>query len=214
MKCSKCGKNIDNGYVSINGVYYCHRCARELRAGIPGAESFFTEPMKFFDNEFSNLISPFMGDLDFSPTRSQIKCPRCGTTLRDLESGSTLGCIECYNTFNESIMRMVMRTQANTSYKGRKPGEASSFVKDFSIAEYDLGDKGDDADKNIDATGTAGSQTAKPNRETETAESLNKKELTDMTNEELQTAMEQAIKIEDYAVAAKIRDEINGRKEN
>ena len=32
---------------------------------------------------------------------STLTCPKCGMTLREFENEGRVGCIECYNTFNE-----------------------------------------------------------------------------------------------------------------
>ena len=73
-------------------------------------------------DEFPGVFSAG-SDLDFA--NAKIRCPRCGTTLRDIESGGQLGCIECYNTFNESIMKNILKRQGSSEYMGRKPGEAA-----------------------------------------------------------------------------------------
>lgn len=207
MRCSNCGREITNKIIRINGVLLCENCAR-----LSGSDQFM-DPLKFFDNELPNMLSPLMSELEFSPTRTQIVCSKCGTSLRDLESGRKLGCIECYNTFNESIMRALMRTQANTAYKGRKPGDASEFVKETSI------EKSSQSKEGPSILDTAEKQTKEPEQKTPAPEKnileeVRNADLSQVSVEDLNKAMQCAIEIEDYSLAAKIRDEIKGRGEN
>ena len=106
MRCSRCGAQIGNSYVRFNGVLLCEDCARELKV-----DEVFRRQNSLFDQAFP-MLGDFPGvfssgsDLDFA--NAKIRCPRCGTTLRELESGGQLGCIECYNTFNESILKDIL----------------------------------------------------------------------------------------------------------
>ena len=125
MRCSRCGAQIGNSYVRFNGVLLCEDCARELKV-----DEVFRRQNSLFDQAFP-MLGDFPGvfssgsDLDFA--NAKIRCPRCGTTLRELESGGQLGCIECYNTFNESILKDILKRQGSSEYMGRKPGEAANI---------------------------------------------------------------------------------------
>ena len=114
MRCSRCGSQIGNSYVRFNGVLLCDSCARDLKI-----DEVFRRQNALFDQAFP-MLDEFPGvfssgsDLDFA--NAKIRCPRCGTTLRELESGGQLGCIECYNTFNESITKNILKLQGSSEY--------------------------------------------------------------------------------------------------
>ena len=204
MRCSRCGAQIGNSYVRFNGVLLCEDCARELKI-----DEVFRRQNSIFDQAFP-MLDEFPGvfsagsDLDFA--NAKIRCPRCGTTLRDIESGGQLGCIECYNTFNESIMKNILKRQGSSEYMGRKPGEAADV-------------------KGEAKQGTPVQETAqvKPEikEEPKALEANNDDILTKMkdadlstfTDQEIEDAMKKAAAAEDYSLAVKLRDELKSRKE-
>ena len=117
MKCSRCGAQIGNSFVKVNGMLLCDNCARSLKI-----DEVFRRQTDIFNQAFPSLDVFSLGsELDFSNTK--IRCPRCGTSLRDIEQGGQLGCIECYNTFNESILKNILKLQGSSEYMGRKPGD-------------------------------------------------------------------------------------------
>ena len=204
MRCSRCGAQIGNSYVRFNGVLLCEDCARELKI-----DEVFRRQNSIFDQAFP-MLDEFPGvfsagsDLDFA--NAKIRCPRCGTTLRDIESGGQLGCIECYNTFNESIMKNILKRQGSSEYMGRKPGEAADV-------------------KGEAKQGTPVQETAqvKPEEKEEpkAPETNNEDILTKMkdadlstfTDQEIEEAMKKAAAAEDYSLAVRLRDELKSRKE-
>lgn len=204
MRCSRCGAQIGNSYVRFNGVLLCEDCARELKI-----DEVFRRQNSIFDQAFP-MLDEFPGvfsagsDLDFA--NAKIRCPRCGTTLRDIESGGQLGCIECYNTFNESIMKNILKRQGSSEYMGRKPGEAADV-------------------KGEAKQGTPVQETAqvKPEikEESKAPEANNDDILTKMkdadlstfTDQEIEDAMKKAAAAEDYSLAVRLRDELKSRKE-
>ena len=132
MRCARCGKMITNRMIKINGTVLCPECAKEAGLGnmFPDPEAMANDMMKgFFDADFASTVIPLMGELDFAPSRIQTKCPKCGTSLKDFESTGLLGCIECYNTFNESIMREMLK---NRSMPEENPGRIQrSFLMEY-----------------------------------------------------------------------------------
>ena len=135
---------------------------------------------------------------------NEIKCPKCGTTLKEFESTGTLGCIECYNTFNESIMRLLMRLQATTNYTGRAPGIAS----ETKLSSRDIG---------LDEIGSKTETEHDPSKDVATSESKLVKfanaDIGMLTNEDLNEAIKLAVENEDYLLAAKFRDELRSRED-
>jgi protein-arginine kinase activator protein McsA len=207
MRCSRCGAQIGNSYVRFNGVLLCEDCARELKV-----DEVFRRQNSLFDQAFP-MLGDFPGvfssgsDLDFA--NAKIRCPRCGTTLRELESGGQLGCIECYNTFNESILKDILKRQGSSEYMGRKPGEAAN-IKVSAKAEAAPSD-----DKQETAEAAPSKEEAKQpeTKQEDILEKVKDADLSGFTDLELEDAMKKAAAAEDYALAVKLRDELKSRKE-
>lgn len=207
MRCSRCGAQIGNSYVRFNGVLLCEDCARELKV-----DEVFRRQNSLFDQAFP-MLGDFPGvfssgsDLDFA--NAKIRCPRCGTTLRELESGGQLGCIECYNTFNESILKDILKRQGSSEYMGRKPGEAAN-IKVSAKAEAATSD-----DKQETAEAAPSKEEAKQpeTKQEDILEKVKDADLSGFTDLELEDAMKKAAAAEDYALAVKLRDELKSRKE-
>lgn len=204
MRCEKCGKALSNTIVRVNGTVLCEDCAREM--GMPVGDP-LGGAFRLLDNDLTTFFPPIMREhLEFSPTRSQIKCPKCGTTLKEFESTGTLGCIECYNVFNESIMRLLMRLQATTNYSGRAPGIASE-------------NKITSREVNVDnISSKQESESQDQVKDVATSESKLLKfanaDIGMLTNEDLNDAIKLAVENEDYLLAAKFRDELRSREGN
>lgn len=214
MKCDKCGNPIFDRLVRYNNLTLCENCAREM--GIPDAMGLLGSTLKLFDSELGSMFSPQMNSLEFSPSRTQIKCPKCGTSLRDFETTGLLGCIECYNTFNESVMRTLMKTQANTQYKGRSPQIPSDNLENMTDMPSDNG-ASIKQNSDINAADSVKAETARIKNEADDSEKLEKYENSDfkkLTNDELKDAIRIAVSQENYMLAAKFRDELKGRGDN
>lgn len=210
MRCSRCGAQIGNSYVRFNGVLLCDDCARELKV-----DEVFRRQNSLFDQAFP-MLSDFPGvfstgsDLDFA--NAKIRCPRCGTTLRELESGGQLGCIECYNTFNESILKNILKRQGSSEYMGRKPGEAADIKVSAKKTSAEAEAKTDTAPKQ-----EAEAPKPEPKKTEEIKEDILEKakdaDLSTYTDKELEDIMKRAADAEDYSLAVKLRDELKSRKE-
>ncbi len=211
MRCSRCGAQIGNSYVRFNGVLLCDSCARELKIG-----EVFRRQNALFDQAFP-MLDEFPGifsagsDLDFA--NAKIRCPRCGTTLRELESGGQLGCIECYNTFNESIMKNILKLQGSSEYMGRKPAKAAEIKADVKDAVSSDPVQGEELSAQHAASEK---KTIKDKKEEAKTEDLLAKvkdaDLTEFTDKEIEDAMKKAAEAEEYSLAVKLRDELKSRK--
>lgn len=205
MRCQKCGAIIAGSYVQYNGVLLCPDCARELKV-----EDAFKRQASFFEQAFpmlGELTNGLMGssvELDFG--NNKIRCPKCGTSLRELDSKGVLGCIECYNTFNETVLKNILKKQGSSEYIGRKPGE-------FITIEAPT--------KAIDDEDTSGSRTKEEKKEEKKTssdsvnlETLRNSDWANFPDEVLEAGMKAAAQAEDYKLAARLRDELKSRKED
>ena len=95
--CQHCGKQIatinyhENKNGAVRDLHLCAACAAKMGIGI------FQE----------DLLSPLSSFSLFSPTAQSAKkspaCPRCGTTLAQIQKKGKFGCSSCYDTFAEKL---------------------------------------------------------------------------------------------------------------
>ena len=221
MRCERCGKELTNRIIKINGITYCENCARTM-----GYDRFLRDPSDIMGNPFAPLDEIAstlmqMSELDFG--NSTLTCPKCGMTLREFENEGRVGCIECYNTFNDNIVREMFKQQGNSEYAGRLPGRtAATDAETQAVLQTPKPSK-----KAVEAkTQEAGSETSgKEKEKTESApeakaeksgltvDKLMKADLGMLSDEDLEKGIKIAAEAEEYRLASKLRDELKGRKE-
>ena len=202
MKCSRCGAQIGNSFVKVNGMLLCDNCARSLKI-----DEVFRRQTDIFNQAFPSLDVFSLGsELDFSNTK--IRCPRCGTSLRDIEQGGQHGCIECYNTFNESILKNILKLQGSSEYMGRKPGDRVDVELESEPVKTEV--KAETKTK-AEAEPVKAEPEAKPDKDI--LEKLKNADLGTVSDEMLEQGMKRAAEVEDYALAVRLRDELKSRGE-
>ncbi len=219
MRCERCGKELTNRIIKINGVTYCDNCAR-----IMGYDRYLRDPADLLGNPFAPLDQIAtsllqMNELDFG--NSTLKCPKCGMTLREFENEGRVGCIECYNTFNENIVREMFKQQGNSEYAGRLPNQAADV--DVTSDEVIMKRKLSQALTQVpDAPVKTEEKTEKkeekkpeikPENGALTIDQLKKADLGMLSDEDLEKGIKLAAEVEEYILASKLRDELKGRKE-
>lgn len=218
MRCERCGKELTNRIIKINGVTYCENCARLM-----GYDRFLKEPADFLGNPFSQLDEIAsslmqMNELDFG--NSTLTCPKCGMTLREFETEGRVGCIECYNTFNNNIVREMFKQQGNSEYAGRLPAQSADTDAETSdvpqakkkaaapkTIEMEISDK---AEEPVKETKAPAAKAAKGGL---TLDQLMKADLGMLSDEDLEKGIKVAAEAEEYKLASKLRDELKGRKD-
>ncbi len=218
MRCERCGKELTNRIIKINGVTYCENCARLM-----GYDRFLKEPADFLGNPFSQLDEIAsslmqMNELDFG--NSTLTCPKCGMTLREFETEGRVGCIECYNTFNDNIVREMFKQQGNSEYAGRLPAQSADTDAETSdvpqakkkaaapkTVEMEISDK---AEEPVKETKAPAAKAAKGGL---TLDQLMKADLGMLSDEDLEKGIKVAAEAEEYKLASKLRDELKGRKD-
>ena len=218
MRCERCGKELTNRIIKINGVTYCENCARLM-----GYDRFLNDPADFLGNPFSQLDEIAsslmqMNELDFG--NSTLTCPKCGMTLREFETEGRVGCIECYNTFNDNIVREMFKQQGNSEYAGRLPAQSADTDAETSdvpqakkkaaapkTIEMEISDK---AEEPVKETKAPAAKAAKGGL---TLDQLMKADLGMLSDEDLEKGIKVAAEAEEYKLASKLRDELKGRKD-
>ena len=217
MRCERCGVELTNKIIKINDVAYCENCARLMGYGkfLRSPEEMLGSAFSPFDEIASTIMQ--MSDLDFG--NSALSCPKCGMTLRDFEKKGRLGCIECYNTFNDYIVKEMFKQQGESTYGGRMPGSiaelpgiekigAPSGKKEEPAKAEEIKEEAPAAEKAEEAPAPAAEEDA-----AEKLEKLAKADLGMLSDEDLENGIKLAASHEDYILASKLRDELKGRKE-
>ena len=207
MRCERCGGPINsNKIIRLNGVLLCEKCARDLNVEDPfrgSVASMLNQPFSVL-GELTNAIMTGGNDLDFANANTKIRCPKCGTTLRDVETNGTVGCIECYNTFNESILKNILKLQGSSEYMGRKPGDRVDVELESEPVKTETKTK-------AEAEPVKAEPEAKPDKDI--LEKLKNADLGTVSDEMLEQGMKRAAEVEDYALAVRLRDELKSRGE-
>ena len=217
MRCERCGKELTNRIIKINGVTYCENCARLM-----GYDRFLRDPADIMGNPFSpldELASSLMqmSELDFG--NSTLTCPKCGMTLREFENEGRVGCIECYNTFNDNIVREMFKQQGNSEYAGRIPAQSADTdaktedvpqIKKIAKPQQDTAKA--DAPK-AEVQESAPAPAKKSSKDGLTLDQLMKADLGMLSDEELEKGIKVAADAEEYKLASRLRDELKGRKD-
>ena len=216
MRCERCGVELTNKIIKINDVPYCENCARIMGYGkfLRSPEEMLGSAFSPFDEIASTIMQ--MNELDFG--NSALSCPKCGMTLRDFEKRGRLGCIECYNTFNDYIVKEMFKQQGESTYGGRLPGQSAelSNLKTDALPEAKKEETADaKAEPEAKAEGEAKEpEQAKESENVSSAEMLEKLAKADLgmlSDEELKNGIKLAAENEDYVLASKLRDELKGR---
>ncbi|MBP3265517.1 MAG: UvrB/UvrC motif-containing protein [Clostridiales bacterium] len=210
MRCERCGALIGNSYVRFNGTLLCDNCARDLKI-----DEIFRRQNSMLEQSFPSLseipsVFSLGSELDFA--NAKIRCPRCGMTLKDIDSSGQLGCIECYNTFNETILKNILKRQGSSEYLGRKPGKAAETTSN--VTEPVSGQIPDAPAAK--AAGEEKPQKVQPDAAQDDKailDRLRKADLGTVPDDVLEDGMKRAAAAEDYDLAARLRDELKSRKE-
>lgn len=217
MRCERCGKELTNRIIKINGITYCENCARLM-----GYDRFLRDPADLMSNPFSPLDQLAtslmqMSELDFG--NSTLTCPKCGMTLREFENEGRVGCIECYNTFNDNIVREMFKQQGNSEYAGRIPAQSADTdakTEDVPQIKKIAKPNPDAAEAEVpkaDAKESAPAAAKKSSKDGLTLDQLMKADLGMLSDEELEKGIKVAADAEEYKLASRLRDELKGRKD-
>lgn len=229
MRCERCGRELTNRIIKVNGITYCENCARLM-----GYDRFLKDPSDLLGNPFapldeiaSSLMQ--MSELDFG--NSTLTCPKCGMSLREFENEGRVGCIECYNTFNDNIVREMFKQQGTSEYAGRLPSQSAdtkaenqevplkpkqSKIKAEAVTapegDVEAKEAAEPAEKNMAerAEKTPSKSGAKHEL---SLDKLMKADLGMLSDEELEKGIKIAAEAEEYKLASRLRDELKGRKD-
>ena len=203
MLCERCKiREANIQYTEIaNGVRtehnYCAQCAKEMDFGPYSA---------IFEGEFplGKLLSGLLGvpgeEAEEDKT-GQIICPTCGTSYDDFVKNSRFGCADCYSVFDLLIHDKIRQLQGNVRHTGKHPKFQKIKADPFHLTSCDQPEKG-----------TADMTPANREEQTLNTDAAVENE-TQLQIRKLEARLREAVRAEEYEIAAECRDQIRALKE-
>ncbi len=203
MLCERCKiREANIQYTEIaNGVRtehnYCAQCAKEMDFGPYSA---------IFEGEFplGKLLSGLLGvpgeEAEKEKT-GQIICPTCGTSYDDFVKNSRFGCADCYSVFDLLIHDKIRQLQGNVRHTGKHPKFQKIKADPFHLTSCDQPEKG-----------TADMTPANREEQTLNTDAAVENE-TQLQIRKLEARLREAVRAEEYEIAAECRDQIRALKE-
>ena len=203
MLCERCKiREANIQYTEIaNGVRtehnYCAQCAKEMDFGPFSA---------IFEGEFplGKLLSGLLGvpgeEAEEEKT-GQIICPTCGTSYDDFVKNSRFGCADCYSVFDLLIHDKIRQLQGNVRHTGKHPKFQKIKADPFHLTSCDQPEKG-----------TADMTPANREEQTLNTDAAVENE-TQLQIRKLEARLREAVRAEEYEIAADCRDQIRALKE-
>lgn len=203
MLCERCKiREANIQYTEIaNGVRtehnYCAQCAKEMDFGPYSA---------IFEGEFplGKLLSGLLGvpgEESEEEKTGQIICPTCGTSYDDFVKNSRFGCADCYSVFDLLIHDKIRQLQGNVRHTGKHPKFQKIKADPFHLTSCDQPEKG-----------TADMTPASRKEQTLNTDAAVENE-TQLQIRKLEARLREAVRAEEYEIAADCRDQIRALKE-
>lgn len=203
MLCERCKiREANIQYTEIaNGVRtehnYCAQCAKEIDFGPYSA---------IFEGEFplGKLLSGLLGvpgEESEEEKTGQIICPTCGTSYDDFVKNSRFGCADCYSVFDLLIHDKIRQLQGNVRHTGKHPKFQKIKADPFHLVSCDQPEKG-----------TADMTPASCKEQTLNTDAAVENE-TQLQIRKLEARLREAVRAEEYEIAADCRDQIRALKE-
>ena len=176
---------------------YCAQCAKEMDFGPYSA---------IFEGEFplGKLLSGLLGvpgeEAEEEKT-GQIICPTCGTSYDDFVKNSRFGCADCYSVFDLLIHDKIRQLQGNVRHTGKHPKFQKIKADPFHLTSCDQPEKG-----------TADMTPANREEQTLNTDAAVENE-TQLQIRKLEARLREAVRAEEYEIAADCRDQIRALKE-
>lgn len=203
MLCERCKiREANIQYTEIaNGVRtehnYCAQCAKEMDFGPYSA---------IFEGEFplGKLLSGLLGvpgEESEEEKTGQIICPTCGTSYDDFVKNSRFGCADCYSVFDLLIHDKIRQLQGNVRHTGKHPKFQKIKADPFHLTSCDQPEKD-----------TADMTPANREEQTLNTDAAVENE-TQLQIRKLEARLREAVRAEEYEIAAECRDQIRALKE-
>jgi len=133
MLCEKCNENeatihivkmTPEGKEQLN---LCPVCAKKYQNSLGGQDSFPMNNSELIKQILNNpakfgLVSP-------DNSSGNRACPRCGTTLKQIQQHGFAGCDYCYEFFGGAFRKIIQGVQKNEAHRGKIPREKKAEIE-------------------------------------------------------------------------------------
>jgi len=163
----------------------------------------------------SGILSSYAkdrGDALSSEKRIETRCPECGTTESDFLKTGRVGCPVCYNVFRDMIAKNFKAMQGGMAHVGKEPAFAKYIeIEDSIPTAPKKSGKNKETDGKIKID-TEQRENGSKDGEVIADKTTKKRASSRKTNEEkiaeLKEKLKDALEVEDYELAANLRDKI------
>lgn len=127
MTCDVCGENEAIVHVQqiMGGELYefhmCGECARKK-----GVSTDQDGNMQFSLSQLLGGLVEGEGEREEPPV-PVTECPKCHTTLKEIQEGEIAGCPECYTAFRGQIDELLGEYADNINHRGRYPEKLRAY---------------------------------------------------------------------------------------
>lgn len=210
MLCDICNKKKAKIYYTeiINGEkreqHLCEDCAASY-GGFPGVDK------KFAGLTQGLILSGILGNYAKGLKEQKEKenvCPNCGMTEHEFLAKARFGCASCYETFASVLGNNLRVMQGADMHFGKRPvdAEGASNYKKFAHITEEL-----EAEQTAPSAEEPAKEKKTSDKKSKTTKKKEKESPADRERE-LRIRLNEAVAVEDYEKAAKLRDEIRSLK--
>ncbi len=151
MKCQKCNEKFATILIrqTLNGVDYeysvCEDCAKNLglwntinfNIDFPAGGNLFM-PVIFPKLSAANLGGAYNTNDNTGIKKEQLKCEKCNITIDDIRKTGRVGCSNCYDVFEKSLVEVFRRVQSGETHRGRKKAQSAEKAE-ISLLRGEIG---------------------------------------------------------------------------
>ena len=206
--------------------HLCEQCASE-HTMVPLNELLGGQGLSSVGSILSGILSSYARDRGKElkdEKHTETRCPECGTTESEFLKTGRTGCPVCYNVFKDMIAKNFKTMQGGMTHTGKEPSYAKyTEIEEYVPSSIRSGSRTPDELKGLDkklnlkiASDVAkepdagsGAKSRKKD-ETKTDKHVKNTEKSAKKDKvaELKDKLNEALKVEDYDAAARLRDEI------
>ncbi len=131
MLCQECGENKATVHLTkiINDkkteVYLCQECAQKK-----GEFDFSQDPLSLH-----NFLTGFLGGeqpQQKTPSGGLVgvaNCPNCGLSYNEFREKGRLGCVKCFDSFEQQLTPLIKRIHGREEHRGKVPARTGGLIR-------------------------------------------------------------------------------------
>ncbi len=131
MLCQECGKNKATVHLTRiknnekTEIYLCEECAQKkgelnLAQDTLSLHNFLTGFLGGGQPQQTSQTGDLVGVSD---------CPRCGLSYNEFREKGRLGCVQCYENFEEQLTPLIKRIHGREEHRGKVPARTGGLIR-------------------------------------------------------------------------------------